>query len=55
MTPFSQELESLEIPGRFNIDQLDEAELRDLNHRIVERLRFLQMRAHAAMLNACDE
>jgi hypothetical protein len=36
---------------RIDIDQLDEAELRDLNHRIVERLRFLQqMRAHTAML-----
>jgi len=34
-----------------NIDQLTEAELIDLNHRIVERLRFLQqMRAHRAML-----
>ena len=35
-----------------NIDLLTEAELVDLNHRIVERLRFLQhMRAHAAMLD----
>lgn len=34
-----------------NIDQLSEAELIDLNHRIVERLRFLnQMRAHVQML-----
>jgi hypothetical protein len=34
-----------------NIDQLTEAELVDLNHRIVERLRFLQhMRAHGAMM-----
>ncbi len=34
-----------------DIDRLTEAELIDLNHRIVERLRFLQqMRAHAAML-----
>ena len=33
------------------IDRLSEAELVDLNHRIVERLRFLQqMRAHARML-----
>ena len=33
------------------IDQLTEAELIDLNRRIVERLRFLhQMRAHATML-----
>jgi hypothetical protein len=34
-----------------DINQLTEAELVDLNRRIVERLRFLQqMRAHAAML-----
>jgi len=34
-----------------DIDQLTEAELIDLNHRIVERLRFLdQMRAHVEML-----
>lgn len=34
-----------------DIDQLTEAELVDLNHRIVERLRFLdQMRAHVGML-----
>ena len=34
-----------------NIDHLSEAELIDLNHRIVERLRFLsQMRAHVEML-----
>ncbi len=34
-----------------NIDELTEAELVDLNHRIVERLRFLnQMRAHGQML-----
>ena len=34
-----------------DIDRLSEAELVDLNHRIVERLRFLQqMRAHARML-----
>src|SRR5262245_46455583 len=33
-----------------DIDKLTEAELTDLNHRIVERLRFLQqMRAHADM------
>lgn len=36
---------------RINIDELTEAELIDLNHRIVERLRFLnQMRAHGQML-----
>ncbi|MFO8003746.1 hypothetical protein [Thioalkalivibrio sp.] len=36
---------------RINIDQLTEAELVDLNHRIVERLKFLQhMRAHGAMM-----
>lgn len=35
-----------------NIDELTEEELVDLNHRVVERLRFLaQMRAHGAMLN----
>jgi uncharacterized Fe-S cluster-containing radical SAM superfamily enzyme len=34
-----------------NIDALTEAELIDLNHRIVERLRLLQqMRAHRQML-----
>ena len=36
---------------KINIDELTEAELVDLNHRIVERLRFLnQMRAHTKML-----
>ena len=36
---------------RINIDELTEAEAIDLNHRIVERLKFLnQMRAHAHML-----
>lgn len=35
-----------------NIDELSEAELIDLNHRVVERLRFLnQMRAHSHMLD----
>lgn len=34
-----------------DIDHMTEAELRDLNHRIVTRLRFLnQARAHASML-----
>lgn len=34
-----------------NIDELTEAELIDLNHRVVERLRFIeQARAHATML-----
>ena len=34
-----------------DIDKLTEAELVDLNHRTVERLRFLQhLRAHAKML-----
>lgn len=34
-----------------DIDNLSEAELIDLNHRIVERLRFMgQMRAHMSML-----
>jgi hypothetical protein len=36
---------------KIDIDQLTEAELIDLNHRIIERLRFLnQMRAHVEML-----
>lgn len=36
---------------KIDIDRLTEAELIDLNRRIVERLRFLhQMRAHATML-----
>jgi|SRR5680860_267478 len=36
---------------KIDIDRLSEAELIDLNHRVVERLRFLgQMRAHSAML-----
>jgi hypothetical protein len=36
---------------KIDIDKLTEAELIDLNHRVVERLRFLhQMRAHKAML-----
>lgn len=36
---------------KFDIDRLTEAELIDLNHRVVERLRFLaQMRAHGAIL-----
>jgi len=36
---------------RIDIDKLTEAELVDLNNRIVERLRFLNhMRAHAQML-----
>jgi hypothetical protein len=38
--------------NRINIDDLSEAELIDLNHRIVERLRFInQMRAHKRMLD----
>jgi hypothetical protein len=37
---------------RIDIDKLAEAELIDLNHRIVQRLRFLQaMRSHARMLD----
>jgi hypothetical protein len=36
---------------QIDIDRMSEAELIDLNHRTVERLRFLgQMRAHARML-----
>jgi hypothetical protein len=37
---------------KIDIDKLTEEELIDLNHRIVERLRFLsQMRAHSKMLD----
>ena len=37
---------------KIDIDRLNEAELVDLHHKIVERLRFLeQMRAHARMLD----
>ena len=37
--------------ARVNIDELTEAELIDLNHRVQERLRFLnQRRAHGQML-----
>jgi len=37
---------------KIDIDKLTEAELIDLNNRIVERLRFLnQIRAHAKMLD----
>jgi hypothetical protein len=36
---------------RIDIDRLTESELIDLNHRVVERLRFLNhMRSHAEML-----
>ena len=36
---------------KINIDKLTEKELIDLNHRIVERLKFLEsMRAHAEMM-----
>lgn len=38
--------------AKINIDELSEVELIDLNHRVVERLRFLnQMRAHSQMLD----
>lgn len=37
---------------KIDIDKLSEAELIDLDHRIVDRLRFLsQMRAHSQMLD----
>jgi hypothetical protein len=37
---------------KIDIDKLSEAELVDLNHRVVERLRFLsQMRRHSQMLD----
>jgi hypothetical protein len=40
------------VAMKIDIDKLSEEELVDLNHRIVERLRFLsQMRAHSKMLN----
>jgi hypothetical protein len=36
---------------KIDIDKLNEDELIDLNHRIIERLRFLsQMRVHSRML-----
>lgn len=39
------------VKMKIDIDHLSEAELIDLNHRIVERLRFLRhVRAHAQML-----
>jgi hypothetical protein len=39
------------VASRIDIDGLSEAELIDLNHRVVERLRFLhQARAHSRML-----
>ena len=39
------------MESKINIDGLTEAELIDLNNRIVERLRFLhQARAHSRML-----
>jgi hypothetical protein len=42
----------LETNMKIDIDKLSEAELIDLNHRVVERLRFLsQMRAHSKMLD----
>jgi len=43
---------SSRILMKIDIDRLTEAELIDLNHRIVARLRFLnQMRAHSDMLD----
>ena len=43
--------ESQENTDESRYDQLTEPELVDLNHRVVERLRFLQqMRAHTQML-----
>ena len=39
-------------PARIDIDALSEAELVDLNHRIVARLKLLgELRAHRAMLD----
>lgn len=31
---------------KFDINELSEAELIDLNHRVVERLRFLRLESH---------
>ena len=43
--------DALLTPPKIDIDRLTEAELIDLNNRIVERLRFLnQMRAHGEIL-----
>lgn len=40
------------MTSRIDIDHLDEAELVDLNRRVVERLRFIrQARAHQRMLD----
>ncbi len=40
------------MKSRIDIDHLDEAELVDLNRRVVERLRFIrQARAHQRMLD----
>jgi hypothetical protein len=39
------------MPPKIDIDHLSEHELTDLNHRIVERLRFIhEARAHMSML-----
>ena len=47
----SRHVVSAENSLRIDIDRLTEAELIDLNNRIVERLRFLnQMKAHSQML-----
>lgn len=44
-------MSSTDEAKKIDIDQLTEEEFIDLNHRIVERLRFLkQMQAHAQML-----
>jgi hypothetical protein len=49
---FGAAKEEVEAMTKIDIDKLSEAELIDLNHRIVERLRFLnQMRAHSQMLD----
>ena len=49
MTPGKRKFES--NMSRIDIDHLTEAELIDLNHRIVQRLRLIsQVRAHTAML-----
>src|ERR671919_1912652 len=50
-SPYFNQTERIRTMATINIDELSEAELIDLNHRVVDRLRFLsQMRAHSQML-----
>jgi len=49
---FRADQKEVQTMMKIDINKLSEAELIDLNHRIVERLRFLsQMRAHSKMLD----